>query len=134
MDFKDASSVSTDPLGKQQHVVEVLNVVDVGSSQLLEAEVREDFTAETTLAQILRRRGRPSQLTCDRDPRLVASAQGSDFPSAFRRFLSCLDIDLLICPPQRPDRNAQCPSDTIGVTSTNAWLPSTHAPCKRYVK
>ncbi len=109
MDFKDASSVWVDPLGKRQHVVEVLNIVDVGSSQVLEAEVREDFHAQTTLttvAAILQRRGRPVQLTCDRDPRLVASPQGSDFPNALRRFLSCLGVELLICPPQRPDRNA----------------------------
>jgi transposase InsO family protein len=109
MDFKDASSVQVDPLGKRQHVVEVLNLVDIGSSQVLEAEVREDFHAQTTLstlASIFGRRGRPLHLTCDRDPRFVASPQGSDFPNALRRFLLCLDIDLTICPPRRPDRNA----------------------------
>jgi hypothetical protein len=63
---KDASSVTLDALGKHQHLVEVLNIVDIGSSQLLEAEVREDFHAQTTLALgavIVRRRGRPVQLT-----------------------------------------------------------------------
>jgi hypothetical protein len=63
---KDASSVTLDALGKHQHLVEVLNIVDIGSSQLLEAEVREDFHAQTTLtsrAVIFRRRGRPIQLT-----------------------------------------------------------------------
>jgi hypothetical protein len=36
LDFKDASSVPADPDGKQQHVVEVLNTVDMGSSILRE--------------------------------------------------------------------------------------------------
>ena len=33
--------------GKQQHVVEVLNTVDTGTSILVNAQVREGFTAET---------------------------------------------------------------------------------------
>lgn len=80
---KDASIPAIDPLGKHQHVVEVLNVVDVGSSTLLEAEVREDFHAQTvlsTLAQIFVRRGLPSQITLDRDPRFVASPEAQRFP------------------------------------------------------
>ncbi len=47
MDFKDASSVPADPQGKQQHVVEVLNFVDAGTSILLSAQPRDDFHAET---------------------------------------------------------------------------------------
>jgi hypothetical protein len=35
MDFKDATTVPADPEGKQQHVVEVLNFVDAGTSILL---------------------------------------------------------------------------------------------------
>src|SRR5438105_11596429 len=31
LDFKDASTVPADPFGKQQHVVEVLNVIDEGT-------------------------------------------------------------------------------------------------------
>ena len=45
MDFKDASTVPADPEGKQQHVVEVLNFVDAGTS-------------------ILRSRPGPSGLSC----------------------------------------------------------------------
>jgi hypothetical protein len=37
MDFKDASTVPADPDGKQQHVVEVCNFVDAGTSTLLSA-------------------------------------------------------------------------------------------------
>ena len=66
LDFKDASSVPAQLDGKQQHVVEVLNTVDMGTSILVEAQVRADFTAETTLAEVatlLRTHGRPQQLS-----------------------------------------------------------------------
>jgi hypothetical protein len=41
--------VPVDPDGKQQHVVEVLDTLDAGTSILLAAQVRPDFTAETAL-------------------------------------------------------------------------------------
>jgi hypothetical protein len=41
------SSVPADPEGKRQHVVETLNIIDTGTSVLLDAHVRPDFTAET---------------------------------------------------------------------------------------
>ncbi len=47
LDFKDASSVPPEPEGKQQHVVETLNLIDMGTSVLLASYVRSDFTAET---------------------------------------------------------------------------------------
>jgi hypothetical protein len=50
LDCKDASSVPADPQGKQQHVVETLNVIDMGTSVLLAAHVAPDFTAETARA------------------------------------------------------------------------------------
>ena len=59
LDFKDATSVPPDPLGKQQHVVEVLNFVDAGTSTWLQAEARADFHAETANA---RRRRLPSPI------------------------------------------------------------------------
>src|SRR5437870_3539684 len=43
----DASSVPPDPEGKQHHVVETLNVIDMGTSVLIASYVRSDFTAET---------------------------------------------------------------------------------------
>jgi Homeodomain-like domain len=49
IDFKDVSSIPAAPEGKQQHVVETLNIIDTGTSVLLEAHVRSDFTAETAL-------------------------------------------------------------------------------------
>jgi hypothetical protein len=49
VDFKDASTVLPDPSGegKQQHVVEVCNFIDAGTSVLLSAQVHEDYHAQT---------------------------------------------------------------------------------------
>jgi hypothetical protein len=44
IDFKDVSSVPAGPDGKRQHVVEALNCVDCGTSLLVDAQVRADFT------------------------------------------------------------------------------------------
>jgi hypothetical protein len=49
------SSVPADPDGKQQQVVETLNIGDLGTSVLLDAQVRTDFSAEVAKA----RPGRP---------------------------------------------------------------------------
>jgi hypothetical protein len=49
-----------------EHVVETFNVVDVGTSILLEAVVRDDFTGETALMAVthtLREHGRPDHVT-----------------------------------------------------------------------
>ena len=97
-----------EPDGKRQHVVEVLNTVDMGTSVLVAAQVRADFTAQTTLegiADLLRTHGRPQQLTLDRDPRFVSSPQGSDFPSALLRFCHCLGVAVRLCDPHHPEQN-----------------------------
>jgi Integrase core domain len=106
---KDASTVPADPFGKRQHVVEILNVVDMGTSIVLASEVHANFHAQTarhSMAGILRQQGRPSSITFDRDPRWVGAASGRDFPSAFVRFLWCLGIGVIVCPAHRPDLNA----------------------------
>jgi hypothetical protein len=108
IDFKDASTVPADPYGKRQHVVEILNVVDMGTSIVLASEVHANFHAQTALqamAAILRQQGRPRSITFDRDPRWVGAASGRDFPSAFQRFLWCLGIGVIVCPAHRPDLN-----------------------------
>jgi len=108
-DFKDVSSVPADLQGKQQHVVETLNLVDSGTSVLLDAQVRQDFSAEVALEALvepLQRYGCPASLTVDRDPRWVGSPSGSDFPSALVRFCSCLGIPVHICAPRHPQQNA----------------------------
>jgi transposase InsO family protein len=111
MDFKDVGSVSPQqsPQGKRQHVVEVCNFVDAGTSIALSAQVREDFHEQTALEAViafLRHYGCPRQMTFDRDPRWVGGVSGRDFPSPLRRFLLCLGIRPHVCPPHRPDKNA----------------------------
>jgi transposase InsO family protein len=108
-DFKDVSSVPANPEGKRQHVVEVLDTVDMGTSILLGAQVRPDFTMETALraaAALVQQLGLPQAVTIDRDARFVGSAQQRDFPSPFIRFWLCLGVYVTICPPRRPDLNA----------------------------
>jgi hypothetical protein len=101
--------VPADPEGKQKHVVEVLDTVDMGTSLLLHAQVRPDFTMETALqsvADLVQQVGLPTAVTIDRDPRFVGSALMRDFPSPFVRFWRCLGVAVTICPPRRPDLNA----------------------------
>ncbi len=52
-DCKDVSSVPAALGGKRQHVVEARNGVDGGTSILVEAQVRDDCTEETTLAAVV---------------------------------------------------------------------------------
>lgn len=108
MDFHDVSSVPADPEGKQQHVVEILNAVDHGSSAVVASVPGRDYTAETalrTVADLLVEKGCPARLRLDRDPRRVGSWTAKDFPSPLLRFLQCLGIEPQVCPPQRPDKN-----------------------------
>ncbi len=108
MDFKDASGVPADPGGKQQHVVEVLNFVDAGTSSLLSAQVHKDYHAETAfdaVVHFLQQWGCPKQLTFDHDPRWVGGSRGRDFPSALVRFLVCIGVEPHICPPRQPQKN-----------------------------
>jgi hypothetical protein len=111
MDFKDVSTVPANESqeGKRQHIVEVCNFVDAGTSVLLSAQAREDFHAQTAMQAVinfLRAYGKPPMMTFDRDPRWVGSSSGRDFPSALRRLLLCMGIQPHICPPHRPDKNA----------------------------
>jgi transposase InsO family protein len=108
LDFKDASSVPADQNGKQQHVVEVLNAIDEGTSVLIEAQVGADFHAETTLfavAELFRQHGLPQAVRLDRDGRFVSSPSGSDFPSALLRFCHCLGVAVQVCDPHHPQQN-----------------------------
>lgn len=103
------STVVIEPDGKKQHVVEILNVVDVGTSAWLDALTRSDFNAHTVLVAIeeyLSHWGLPDEVTFDRDSRFVGSASGRDFPAPFVRFWHCLGVKVNLCPPHRPDLNA----------------------------
>jgi transposase InsO family protein len=108
LDFKDASTVPAEPEGKQQHVVETLNIIDTGTSVLIGSHVRSDFTAETALqalAQTFAEHGLPHAITLDRDPRWVGAPQGSDFPAALIRFCHSLGVAVLLCAPHHPQQN-----------------------------
>jgi len=109
IDFKDVTTVGRpEETDKRQHFVETLNIVDTGTSILVDNPARLDFNAETTiraLAEVLQNLGCPRQITFDRDTRFMASASTGDFPSPFVQFLACLGIIPDVCPPQRPDRN-----------------------------
>lgn len=108
IDFKEVSTVPPEPDGRRQHGVESLNVVDHGTSILLSAQVRQDYTMVTAveaMVHVLRVHGCPQAVRFDRDPRFIGSWSAGEFPSAFMRFLMCLDIALQVCPPQRPDKN-----------------------------
>jgi hypothetical protein len=108
MDFQDVSTVPADPEGKKQHVVEILNLVDHGSSAVVASEPGDGYTAETalrTVAEVFQEQGCPDRLDLDRDPRWVGSWTAKDFPSPMLRFLECLGIDPDVCPPQAPEKN-----------------------------
>ncbi len=108
MDFHDVSTVPPDPEGKQQHVVEILNLVDHGSSAVVAAEPASDYNAESALravANVLLEQGCPDRIRLDRDTRWVGSWTAKDFPAPMLRFLQCLGIEPRVCPPQRPDKN-----------------------------
>lgn len=106
IDFTDITSIPADPDGKRQHAVEMFNVVDRGTSILVETTASEDYNTETSIiamTSVFLVEGLPNTITMDRDPRFVGGYQGDDFPSAFMRFLLCLGIALDICPPRRPN-------------------------------
>jgi len=138
MDFHDVSTVPADPVGKKQHGVEILNLVDHGSSAVVASEAASDYNAETALrklADVLLEQGCPDRIRMDRDPRWVGSWTAKDFPSPLLRFLQCLGIDPHVCPPQRPDKNPfveryhrnfkyecqliECPTDLLSTVEVN---------------
>lgn len=105
IDFSDVTTVPPDPDGKRQHVVEMLNIVDRGTSIVVESTASEDYTAASTILEltgVFVVEGLPDVITCDRDPRFVGGFQGDKFPSAFMRFLMSLQIKVDICPPRHP--------------------------------
>jgi hypothetical protein len=51
----------------------------------------------------------PDRIRLDRDTRWVGSWTTKNFPSPMLRFLLCLGIDPMVCPPQRPDNTVLVP-------------------------
>ncbi len=104
VDFKDASTVRPDPSGegKQQHVVEICNFVDAGTSLLLSAQVHDDFHAATALEaviQFLREHGRPARMSFDHDPRWVGGGSRMGF-----------SLGIAAVPARRWGRDASVPT------------------------
>src|SRR4029453_10084857 len=107
VDFKDVTTATAET-EKRAHQVETFDVVDAGTSILVANPVRRDFTAATVIATMLaifQANGLPQRLRCDPDPRFGGSARGRDFPRAFVRFLLCLGVEPIICPPRQPQKN-----------------------------
>jgi len=106
----------------------VLNIIDTGSSIVMATRASDRFDAEwtlLTLIDILTGTGLPRMLRFDRDPRLVASWSMDRFPSAFMRFLHCVNIRPDVCPPRRPDKKPFIErfNRTQGEECLNALLP-----------
>ena len=111
LDFTDVTTIKhhhQPDSTKKAHWVEVLNVVDAGTSIAIASKVDDEFNAETatrTVATLFKERGLPQLLRIDRDPRLVGGYAGQDYPSAFERMCYCLGLPHLEkCPPRRPDK------------------------------
>jgi hypothetical protein len=76
IDFKDVSTIPAEPEGRRQHGVECFNVVDHGTSLLLSAQVRQDYTMVTAIEAMvyaLRVHGCPQAVRFDRDPRFIST-------------------------------------------------------------
>lgn len=107
IDFTDISSAAATHNRKRSHQVEAFGVIDRGTSILVDLQSSDDYHAKTAMiamASTLIEQGRPRCIVLDRDPRLIGSWSSENYPSAFMRFLLCLDIDLDVCPAQRPDK------------------------------
>jgi hypothetical protein len=106
LDFADVPTVRPQEDGKQQHMVESLNIVDRGTSIAVDIVPDAQYNAESallTLISIFMQHGLPQRLRMDRDPRLVGSWGTDGYPSALLRFLLCIGVAVDICPPKRPD-------------------------------
>lgn len=85
---------------------EFLVVIDRGSSILVHTEAKSAFHAHTALqsiAKLLLLKGLPQRLRFDRDSRLFGAWTRDSYPSPLVRFLHCLGIEPVVCPPRRPD-------------------------------
>ncbi len=106
IDFSDVPTIPAQVDGKRQHAVETFNVVDRGTSILVESLLNAEYHAESALlalTEVFMTAGLPRSIRMDRDPRFVGSSSAEGYPSALMRFLLALDITVEVCPPQRPD-------------------------------
>ena len=108
IDFKDVGTVQPEPGEKVMHLVETLNIVDTGTSILVDNQARTDFNAVTvidSLVETFRGHGLPQRLTFDRDPRYIGSWSAADFPSPMMRWVLNLGVEIKVCPPKQPWKN-----------------------------
>src|SRR5215467_12594065 len=92
-DCKDVSTVPAEPEGKRPHGVQTLTIPDLGTTVLLDAQVRADFTAEVAreaFVEPLQRYGRPVGVVVDRDVRLSWAVQQAAISQPPRFALLCL--------------------------------------------
>jgi hypothetical protein len=91
--------------GQMSDQLEFLNVVDRGTSILVDVQTFVHYNAETALqavARLLVLNGCPQKLRFDNDPRFVGSWQADGFPSPLMRFLLCLGVQPDLVPPGKP--------------------------------
>ena len=108
MDFKDVTTVQLEPSEKRMHLVETLNIVDSGTSILVDNQARADYTAETvidSLMETFQHQGLPKKVRFDRDPRFIGAWSAADFPTPLMQLLLNLDIEVEVCPPRQPWKN-----------------------------
>lgn len=85
---------------------EFLAVIDRGSSILVRLAAMARYHADTAIlavSELFLLNGLPKRLRFDRDTRWVGSWNRNSYPSPFIRFLRCLGVEPVICPPRRPD-------------------------------
>lgn len=80
---------------KKQHAVEVLVLMDEGTSSCVDLQASDTYDAESTIhatADAFLKYGLPQRVVCDRDPRLVGSWTANGMPSAWMKMLLCLGV------------------------------------------
>ena len=105
IDFKDVTTIKEPLKGKVMHQIETLNIIDTGTSILVDNSARFDFNAETVIDSLIEcwsREGLPKVIRFDRDPRFIGSWTADDFPSPLMKLMLNLGIEPDICPPQSP--------------------------------
>jgi hypothetical protein len=88
------------------HGGQTLNTVDVGTSLLVDAQGRPDFsmaTAIEAMAATLQTTGLPEQITFDRDARFVGSTQHRGLSVPVPAPVAVPGRAITLCPPRRPD-------------------------------
>lgn len=136
LDFLDISSVLAEPDNpKRQHQVEAFVAVDRGTSILLACPPHDNYTMATAIvaaADLVRIHGVPDRVCIDRDPRFVGGNPKADFPSPFLQFWQCLGVEVVICPPRRPDLKpfVERMNRTLNDEGIRAFRPTTLADAR----